>query len=188
MVGGPAAPQIDRPPNFVRPERKIPLERGAVEVGKVGHHRDRAVPLQPRDFGIERGVPATLAQRQPAPVYLSQLLDVLRRDMRPGCALVQNLPNQRNFLLNQGIDMSQRIGGLDPGNAGSDPIEIDPVERGVMLVQRVARAPRNPDRDGDGDNERQHREQDRVRDSHGSEFCTRKPKTSRALARRFKTL
>ena len=60
--------------------------------------------------------------------------------MRPGCALVENLTNQRNFPLDQCIDLREPIGSVERGNAGRDPIEIDPIECGVMLAEHVAGA------------------------------------------------
>ena len=132
--------QLHGPVNLGCPRRKIALEGGSVELREVGHEGQQAVALQPCHLGIERGIPAALPQRQPTPMDLPQLLDVLRCGMCAGGTLIQNLPNERSLLLDQCIDLSQHTGGFECGNAGGDPVEVDTIERGIMLMEHVAGA------------------------------------------------
>ena len=69
---------LDRPPNFICPKGKLAFERGPVELGDVCQQCQRSVRLQPGDFGVERGIPASLPERQSKPVNLPQLAHMLR--------------------------------------------------------------------------------------------------------------
>ncbi len=93
---------------------------------------------------------------------MPQLLHMLWRDMAAGCALVQNLPNQRDLMLRQSVDLPKGVTGVECRNRGRHSVEVDLLQRGIVSIQRGAGATRDPDGYGNGDKQRQGGEQNRV--------------------------
>lgn len=90
-------------------EGQLPFETLAVELGEIGHERERTISLQPAKLGSERGIPAGSANRQTAPVRAPQLLDLFRGDMPTGKPEIENAADQSDFLVRQRDDFRQLV-------------------------------------------------------------------------------